>query len=139
MKKFVATLMILVMMVPCVALAEVYPPEVVAAACLKEFTTEPQMTVEKLQLDPKDDNIEYTILAWDKDTEVCTITLPNYGIYVITTDGYSAFIITGYVMWQKCPARTYGTTWGVAIDGELLDSDTFTMYGRMFKAMIEGK
>lgn len=102
MKKFIAILVILVMMVPCVALAEVYPPEVVAAACLKEFTTEPQMTVEKLPFDPKD-NTEYTILAWDKDTEVCTIALPNDGVYVITTDGYSAFIIAGYVMWQKCP------------------------------------
>lgn len=138
MKKFIAILVILVMMVPCVALAEVYPPEVVVAACLKEFTTEPQMTVEKLPFDPKD-NTEYTILAWDKDTEVCTIALPNDGVYVITTDGYSAFIIAGYIMWQKCPARTYGITWAVAIDGELLDSDTFTMYGRMFKAMVEGK
>ena len=43
------------------------------------------------------------------------------------------------MMWQKCPARTYGSTWGVAIDGTLLESETFALYGRMFKAMVEGK
>ena len=112
MKKFLAILTVLVLVIPCVAIGETKAtPSLVLTAVVTAVNESNDVSIVKLT----DDSTDMCLLQYTKETGVI-INIPGLGIYMVSNNEATVFATAIVALVAICGMEDYGVTWGVAYE-----------------------
>lgn len=117
MKKILAVLMILVMVVPCIATAENYYLAAIEEGLLKQCSEFDGMSVVRVN----DDTAPGIVVAYFSELDYCILGCSS-GTYRVdfTYGNVLGFVVITYALSQVFSPSDYNELWAAGYDGEIL-------------------
>lgn len=135
MKKVLAILMVLVLVIPCAALGETKTtPSLVLTGVITAARESNDTTIVKLSEEATD--ICMLMFVEDDGTYISIPGLGTYGVYTNESTVFATAIVALVIM---CGTDDYGVTWGVAYgDNAWTEEQVILMATETAKIMAEG-
>lgn len=135
MKKVLAILMVLVLVIPCAALGETKTtPSLVLTGVITAARESNDTTIVKLSEEATD--ICMLMFVEDDGTYISIPGLGTYGVYTNESTVFATAIVALVIM---CGTDNYGVTWGVAYgDNAWTEEQVILMATEAAKIMAEG-
>lgn len=135
MKKLLAILMVLALVVPCAAMGETKAtPSLVLTAVVTAANESNDVSIVKLT----DDSTDVCLLQYTEKTGVI-INIPGLGIYMVSDNEATVFATAIVALVAMCGTEDYGVTWGVAYEDNVwTEAQVILMAAETAKTLDKG-
>lgn len=135
MKKFLAILMVLVLVIPCAAMGETKTtPSLVLTGVVTAARESNDTSIIKLT----NESIDMCFLQYIEN-EGCYINIPGLGVWAVYANEATVFATAIVALVAMCGTDDYGITWGVAYgDDAWSEAQVILMATEAAKIMAEG-